>query len=225
MNQKTAWTWLTIVFVAFSLTTFVGCGGNSQEDEVETVTSESLSQDFQEVKLTRNMVEQFIKAKNKLHTGAIAEAEEIGEDYEENGVLGKLGAIHRVGKFSEKMKKILKEEGFTPEKYERVGETVYSIVPLLLQENMIHEIEKNQSLDQITESTIAAFEEMLKNPHLSAEDKEEIKKQIEEQKANQENMQTEIAKGRQELEKFDPENVKIVKEYLEQILSIQNPSN
>ena len=226
MNQKTTWTWLIVLFSIVSLMTIIGCGGNSAEDETALVESgDSLSDEFQEVELSKDQVERFIQATKQLHSSAAAEAKKIDEKYEEGGVMGKIGAIHRFGKFSDKMIAILKDEGFTPESYNQVSATVYTIVPLLLQEKMTQEIEKDQNLEKIAESTIAAFEEMLKNPHLSAEDKEEIKKQIEEQKANHENMQSELEKGRQELEKLNPENVKILREYLEKIVNMHEPTN
>lgn len=191
----------------------MNCGSGGNQDN-ETKSSE----EFTPVKLTRGMMEKYLV----IHENLISETKDFvaqANELDEEKVMDRYKAFKYAKNWSQQTRDIIKEQGLTEDEFSNIGQTISEISAVLIKKQMHQEMEKMGGFSKFSDSGSDALKSALDNPMLNAEQKEEIKQQITEMEKTKQEMEKDRKEADVSLDKFDPENVKLVEEYLDRLIA------
>jgi len=212
--------WILVLLAVGGLI-IVGCGSNgeqgSTESDAESFATEETS-DFEEIKLSENQMERYIKAHQRLWEWSKEAGEEARRFDGKDDIFTAMNVMRFARKYGKNYQKALKAEGFSEEEFGKVHRTVTEIWGVLWQQKVSEAMGGEKGLSGLADQSIAMMESMLKNPNLDSETKKNLQEQIKEAKAGREHLKQEQQAQQQRLQEFDPQNVALVKENMPRLM-------
>lgn len=199
------------------LVVIVQCGGNSAGGNLDYVENGAEVGNYQEVKLTDDVMQRYLAVQNNLFQSL---KEEFGDVDDEATFQRKMQAYMMAQAWTGEVLEMMEEQGFNEDEFSATSATIWTIAGGLMYQEIDQQFGEEGGLDQMADAGIAAMQQMLNNPMLGAEQKKELKKQIEEAKKNKAEMQFEHQENMAKIEQFDPENVKLVEKYLPRVFEM-----